>query len=733
MAPITPKDVLLHISFFKFLHFQYAQLGGRTSIKGVSLDGYQSRIGRMENAAQKLLRLVETYALRPGCTTGKFVQVPLQDGCFNIAFDAHQLLENLSCTEDDGMELLCCILRQCNWMHEASVGAACRVNFITYVVLHTYRILAKQAVVGQQSEKGGTIGPEFFERETNLFFKGTDVEEDDTRCCRSLMEDFLRELRVKGHPVNPIHVLTEVAASTERLSGADQKNDTKPVYLSPKTLREYLRKTFGHDPNSWGYEAGRLAVECFLFIYPHLLSTVHGRNVSVKDNRPTFFHAIADQLLCKVLKESDEWLTTGENEGCVVPGIAFVVKIRMKKTSDGFSGTCVCSPFHVFGTLGRNESCHVDLLLLFSNFLDGVTEKGDSGFFRLALMVQSVEKGLVVIIVQGNVAEEKLCCMEAWGNNTRTVLVVVAVDQATMTQLALAFGLLPKTLSSSQVNSAVGSLRIKSLFAHDSIRRSRLAKLRLFLVALEPPTMTTRTDAAGFRHSIVTVVFGGRCAADSVLVERLFSSQLHHLINMICLPAPFNAIMPAGGVAESYAVSYLGHKIDESPSQDNFSRCFKVRLMTALRSAITTYMEAVLQRSCGLSVEKAVEHVNVSLQRFGATNWDGKSSEPHYGNGLLALGLAGGHTLYNNAIPTPPLLDVSETLLSGDDNGVKSTILLADVIEWEAQVEVFSAYLTIGTCLDRLCFTSVMGKHAVVCSDRENERVDEIFFYPDVA
>ncbi|KAF8284297.1 DNA primase large subunit [Trypanosoma cruzi] len=680
----------------------------------------------MEIAAYKLFCLVESYATHPGHAVGKFVKLSGEKESFGIAFDAVQLFGHLICTSEDGMELLCTVLRKFVEIHEVTVGTACRVNFIIYVVLHAYHTLAKEAVMSQRIGGGlsnlgwGTSSP-FPSHETNS-------EDCDARCCWRIMNNFLQELRAKGHSLDPTDVLEEVASSIvsagEGMCDADGK---KAKFLSPRVLHEYLQRTFAYDPLSWGYRAGKLAVDCFLHIRSRLIEFVVEMETDKTQSGLSSLHTFVEKSLYRVSNEGIDWLPIGGNEGFVVPGIAFIRTVRMKRSSDTLLGTCVCAPTHAFGKLVENEGCRTHLLLMFSQFPDAATEEGDFGFRQLALMVKNVEKGLLVIVVQSHVGEETLRRMESWGNHTRTVLVLVALGKKIMTQLALAFRVLPRPLGLNQQSFLQGSLFVKPLFGSHSLRHCSGVELRSFLLALNPLNME------GVQHPIVSVVFGGRCAADQVLVERLFSRQLHHLVNMLCLPAPLNVVMPAGGVVEAYAIQHFDKKLHEKSMESDISlRCFEIRLIGALRSAIIAYMESVLQNSGGLTVEATLEHLALSQERFAAMDRDAEDRESNCnGFGAFAMGSALPNPLYSRFVPTPPLTEVSGATWA-EKYRAKPTLLLADLREWEAQVELVSTYLTIGMCLDHLCFTSIMGRRSAVRDSEEDTQLDELFFFPDI-
>ncbi|RNF18686.1 putative ribose-phosphate pyrophosphokinase [Trypanosoma conorhini] len=687
----------------------------------------------MEKAAHKLLRLVESYAVHPGHTVGKFLELSDERASFAVAFDAHQLLEHLTCTSNDGMELLCSVLRKTLEMHEVTVGAACRVNFITYVTLHAYHALAREAVVYQDIDREKFAGFASLDRRTSshLVPPETSSKDSATRCCWHLMNNFLQEMRLKWHALDPTDVLAEVASSTLSAENVINSDDKMLASLSPRVLHEYLRRTFAYDPLSWGYRAGKLAVDCFLHIRSCLLDFVADKTRCALVS----LHAFVEQLLYKVSTEASDRLTTGGNEGHVLPGIALLTTVRRKRTADVLAGTCVCSPAHAFEALVENESCHIDLLLLFSQFPDGATEENDTDLYRLALMVRRVAKGLLVIAVQRHLAETTLRCMESWGTPTRTVLVLAAVGQTVMTQLALAFRVLPRSLGTLQPSPVGGRLRVKALFDYRSIKRRGEVELQSLLLAFNPLDMESGVKSRGVKHRVASVVFGGRCAADHVLMERLFTRQLHHLVNILCLPSPRNVVVPAGGAAEAYAVHYLEKQFHEALVEGDFPlRDFKLRLLGALRSAILAYMGAVLQKSGGLTVEATLEHLSLSQGRLGAVERDADSRASHCtGVGALAMRSAPAHPLYSRFVPTPPLMaDVCNAAWS-ENRRAASTLLLADLSEWEAEAETVSAYLAIGTCLDHLCFTSIMGRTSVVSDSDEDTRVRKLFFYPDIA
>ncbi|ESL07641.1 hypothetical protein TRSC58_04666 [Trypanosoma rangeli SC58] len=448
----------------------------------------------------------------------------------------------------------------------------------------------------------------------------------------------------------------------------------------------------------------------------------------------TPLHAFVEQLLYKVSTEESDGLTTGGSEGHVLPGIAFVTTVRSKRGSDVLSGTCVCSPPHAFESLVENEVCHIDLLLLFSQFPDAATEEIDSDLYRLALMVKRVEKGLVVIAVQSHLGEGTLRCMESWGNPTRTVLVLAAVGQKVMTQLALAFRVLPRALGKLRTVPVEGRLRVKALFDYHSIKRRSGVELQSVLMAFNPLSMEGGGMPRRIKHRMVSIVFGGRCAADHVLMQRLFTRQLHHLVNILCLPAPQNVVMPAGGVAEAYAVQYLEKQLHELSIEDDFPlRDFKMRLLRALRNAIFAYMGSVLEKSGGLTAEATLEHLSLSQGRFDAVEKDADSSAARCnGVAVSALRSAPSNPLYSRVVPIPPLMGVCDATWS-ENRCAKSTLLLADLSEWETQAEVGSAYLAIAMCLDHLCFTSIMGRSSVVGDSGEGTQISKLFFYPDIA
>ncbi|KEG14199.1 putative ribose-phosphate pyrophosphokinase [Trypanosoma grayi] len=691
----------------------------------------------MESTAYKLLRLVEAYATHPSHSVGKFIELPLRRGSFTTAFDANQLLEYVSCTASDEMELLCDVLRVCTQIHERSVGSVCRVNFITYVVLHAYYALAREATAREKNNRNADHLVHVEVEQSLSYPCGEATEEKcDTRCCLNIMKSFVRELRLKGHPVDPAEVLAEVSASTAMEEVDDIKRDNNAFHLSHQVLHEYLQRTFAYDHLSWGYNAGKLAVDCFLYIYPLLVASTAAEEMGTIAGcrRTSSLHTLTEQLLCKMPGSNDEWFSTRGGQGCMVPGVALMTTIRLGRRTGVLSGACVLAPLTAVEGLLQRESYYINLLFLFSDFPERVTEEEGSGFHQLVVLVEGVSEGLVVIVVRSHVSEEVLRFVETLGNNKRTILLVAAVGQTTMTRLSLTFRVLPRALEKLHLVPVRGTLRMKSLRTHDAGRCRDGVELRSFLVALEPLHGETKTKKTGIMQSIASVVFGGRCAHESVLVERLFNLQLHHLVNVFCLPTPNNAMMPAGGMAEAYAVSFLNHQISETSSVDGFSsRDFETRLMEVLRNAIVAYMESVLLKSGGLTVEEAEDHLATSQQRFGMVQWGAGSRSSRSGdNGATAPeGQSHRNIMYNNAVPVPPLINISEIMWAAN-RGAKSTLLLADVKEWEAQMEVASAYLCIGRCLDRLCFTSVLGKRAAAIGSEGGGAADELFFFPDI-
>ncbi|ORC91802.1 putative ribose-phosphate pyrophosphokinase [Trypanosoma theileri] len=693
----------------------------------------------MEKAALKLLNFVESYATHPTHIVGKFIQSSLQKDHFVIVFDAQQFLEKISCSTDDGMELLCALLRKYHQMHEGLVGVACRVNFITYVVLHTYHTLAKEAVISSSRNIEGISQLMYLCENEDFSFlnENKENENSDINCCSNLMLNFIQELRNKNLLVKPSDILAETVVSSASVKIINDERINNSFFYSSCILHEYLKKTFGFDPLSCGYEAGKLAVDCFISIYSRLMDAITDDNISMEQERVTSLHKLVDQLLCVVVGDEDFWWSTGRSEGYLIPGISFITKYCLKRGSSSFSRNSVLTPLHTFESLLQDKGCHVEMLLLFSEFTTEFVGSDDNpDLQRLAFMVKSVKKGLVVIVIKGHVEEVLLQYMEGLGDNTRTVLIAVSVGQTVMTELAMAFHVLPRRLKSLHFDPVVAHLRIKTLFTTVFHKQHSENECRSLLLVLEPLKNDKKKNIIRIVQKTLSVVFGGKCAADVKLMERLFHRQLHHLVNVFCLPSHLNVLMPAGGMAEAYAVSYLNYKIQEMSSDNIFSSCIVFRLMRALKDALVAYMENVLLKSNSLTIEEAVMQVTFSQRNFSTLNWETcnpsiYSNDPSVG-GTSTIGQTPGYTLYNHAILTPPFLHFSNTSRSMC-SGPVSTMLLGDVTEWEAQVEVASAYLCIGRCLDRLCFTSALGKRSIIHNEEVSRGVDDLFFFTDVA
>ncbi|KAH9586522.1 hypothetical protein LSM04_007477 [Trypanosoma melophagium] len=691
----------------------------------------------MEKAALKLLDLVESFATHHTHVVGKFIESSHQTGHFVIVFDSQQLLEKISCTTDDGMELLSTLLQKYHRMHEGLVGVSCRVNFITFVVLHTYYTLAKEAAISTGRNNEG-INPLMYsyEQEDFPFLNENEKNKDsDINCCCNLMENFIRELRLKNLLIKPSDILAETIVSSAGISITNDDRKKDSFCYSPYILHEYLKKSFGFDQLSCGYEAGKLAVDCFISIYSRLMDAITDQNISMEEERVNSLHRIVDKFLCLVTGDEDCWWSTGRSEGYLIPGISFITKIRVKECGSSFSRKCVLTPLHTFGALLQDEGYHVEMLLLFSEFPTEFVGADDPDLQRLAFMVKSVKKGLVVIVVKGHVREEVLQYVEEWGDNTRTVLIAVSVGQTAITQLALAFHVLPRRLQSLNFDPIVAYLRIKTLFTTALHKKCSGDEYRSLLLTLEPLKINKEKEITRKVRKTISIVFGGRCAANVILMERLFLRQLHHLVNVFCLPHHLNVLMPAGGMAEAYAVSYLNHKLEEMSGDTAFSSSIVVRLMRALKDALIAYMENVLLKSDSLTVEEAVMQVTSSQRDFSTVSWETSNPSTYCDTSsdkTTKMAQKPGCKLYNHTVLTPPFLNLSNTPRTLSSDPV-STMLLGDITEWESQVEIASAYLCIGRCLDRLCFTSILGKITTRHHAEVGEGLEEFFFYKDVA
>lgn len=689
----------------------------------------------MEAAVYELLQHVSAYVVHPGDSVAKFVEAP-QSGQCSVALGGLQLLQQLFPYLYDEKKYLCeVIIKNCE-VHQASIGVMCRVDFVAYVVLHAFHTLVRGVPL---LPRGASLMDSFssvnwgddlpWTRNVNP----TEVRE--SHWCRNLLGDFIKKLSVIVHPVDPQDLLAEVASSAGLVEVESSGGcDTPFGFLSSLLLREYLRRTYAYDSFSCGFEVAALAAECFVRVYPHLMLSSRRAGEPGKDV-VTSLHGLVDRLLWRVSDDAGNRRVPHGRVGCVISGVAFVTTLHAGGAGrDSTLGTCSLSPFNALGTLLR-EDRHDGALLLVSRFPTVYEGENNPGIRHLLSVVRGAEEKLLVIAVEGKVCGEVLYYMETLGNCSRTVLVAAAVGRATMTQLALTFGTLPRTLESLKLSPVKCRLKMCALSSSSDGLRRRCGGVepQSLLLSLAPLYTEASGNDSRVMRNIISVFLGGRCVVESALVECLFQRQLHHLINVLCAPTPHNAMIPAGGTSEGLAVSYLSYLTENFEDDGSSFGTFKIAVIKAVRDAINSYMECVLRKSGGLTADDAIAHLGASQERFQNVEWGSVDQsvrgccvtvvpghqEPHFG------------PLYRVTIPTPPLFSAFEASWPVSVS-VKSNHLLADIREWEGRVEVASAYICIGRCLDTLCLSGVVGKRSNVGEGKNSEGASDFFFFPSI-
>nr|CCC94687.1 conserved hypothetical protein [Trypanosoma congolense IL3000] len=667
----------------------------------------------MESAACELLQLVRAYAVHPCHSVVKFTQTPQLDGQVDVALGSWKLLERIDRSACVEKRYLCEVLIRNFEVHEASVGAACRIDFIAYIVLHVFHTLTMKGLLSLVNDATGNVPTGTGAGDSFLLDEEVEFGTLTKRCCWRMMKSFIRRLHAAGCFVDPCEVMSESLPSVS-LKGVESSVGSAvfPTFPSVPLIRQYLQRTFAHDPSSWGYEAATLATDCFMHIYQYLLR-LSGKNSTGQQPLETGrLRELADSLLCRVSDNTGGSFVSGGAKGCVIPGIAFIATSQVNRSVGVVEGTCLLSPFYRWDTLLYGKNYHTGALLLISQYPDVFEGENDEGLRHLFSLVRSVREELVVIVVRGYVCSRALSCMETWGSDNQAVLVASAVGNAVMKQLALAFQCLPRALGSPHVKPCKCLLRAKEI--QNTKEASQLgcgkARMRSFLLSLAPAHSEMKDATVVIPHAIVSVFLGGRCTAETALLRRFFQRQLDHLINVFCTSPPVNSLLPAGGMAESLAVSFLDNLIEQRSVDGSPFGMFMVTLAQAMRDAINSYMEDVLKRSGGFTVENAVAHLKTSEKRFQNVDWfmGDKFVGSDCTNDVAGNPDALRSRLYSVAVPTPPLMGILGTSGSVDCE-IKSTCLLSDVREWESIAEVASAYLCIGRCIDTFCFTDVIG------------------------
>ncbi|KAH8619102.1 hypothetical protein ERJ75_000215800 [Trypanosoma vivax] len=659
---------------------------------------------------------------------------------FDVVSDGLQFLECISSvTSNDEEMFLSQLLSDFCSVHASCVGPRCRVNFIVFVVLHVYLSLLRDPVLKQNNGAMEDDSCVNFDGNVDELPSPTSGESDIAQDhCWALMADFVKEFRLRCLAVSSYDVLAEIISSKAQETSCHEYGNDVSSALSADVVADYLQRTFAYDSLSLDSEGGRLAAEYFTRVYARLRFALGNTGLDNERLGEVSAHALVEQLLWRVSDCEGRLFTMGGCTGCVLPGVALVATLRIDRIPCSFTsiGTCVLSPLGAIGRLLVEDKPKEATLLLFSHCPPEMESDGTE-VHALALAVKEIKEHFVIIVVKEYVSENVLRCMQTWGSDSKTVLVVTAVGASVTDRLALMFCALPRVLGSTKVSSLPCRFIARPLVERNEVDRKNQESvhLRSFLLALQavqPAEINTFLPSTAF--TIASVVFGGRCQVGTALIERHFSRQLHHLVNVFCLYPDRNLMVPGGGLAEAHAVSFLGYllRVEAGASSCCRTESFKVSLLKSLRDAISAYMERVLVQSGGLTVEDAAQHLQVSEQRLSKIAWKSRDRRCWKARGMSSPDPCEppGRSLYAHFTPPPPLLCGPEATWTVNYD-VNSTLLLADIKEWEAQVEVASTYLCIGRCLDRLCFSSVVGRQKEAGAHGD-QIVSGLFLHPDV-